>query len=329
MPNVAMAPFVPPLGVELCETFLFGVYSALFAFSTFLMLRKGLSNRTTNAMLVVSVVMYGAAATHWALEIALTIRQSTHSKVHVMPTPSESVALIYVPAINFFLSDSIVLWRAWVLWNRRSMWFIPPLIFLFSTLVFSVAGLVLAYEGFTTHSAYKANMSYILKWILWGFTISTNLWATCLIFIRAWQHRRSLHSQFSNKSATSKTESALAFLVESGALYLCLWLTFVILAALKSPAVLLFRTNIVQLVGIYPTAIFTVVTMQMSAADILTRPGPQTLHHPPVVGFVPLPPTAQLSTLTTMVGNSSDSDSFIGSCEDRLTRTLASSDPEK
>jgi len=231
--------------------------------------------------------------------------------------------------VKFFLSDGIVLWRAWVLWDRRSILFLPPLIFLFSTLVFSVVGLGFAYEGFTRNLVYDKHMSYTLKWVLWGFTISTNLWATCLIFVRAWQHRRSLHCQFSNESATSKAESALAFMVESGALYLCIWLTFVILAALTSPAVLLFRTTIVQIVGIYPTAIFTVVTMRMSAADFLIHSGHQTCHHPQIVIFAPPPSNAQLPTLALTAGNTSESDSFIESCEDMFTRTLASSDPEK
>ena len=62
--------------------------------------RKGLSNRTTNAMLVVSVIMYGASATHWVIEIVLTIQQSNAGKRKVQLTHFESLAGIYVPAIN-------------------------------------------------------------------------------------------------------------------------------------------------------------------------------------------------------------------------------------
>ncbi|KAI0252424.1 hypothetical protein BJV78DRAFT_355488 [Lactifluus subvellereus] len=304
--TVVMNPFVPPLAAELCETFFFGVYTALFAFSTFFMLRKGLSSRTRNTMLVVSVVMYAAAASHWALEIAVTLRRSRVGNVFL--TPSEALALIYLPAVNYFLSDSIVLWRAWVLWNRSAAF---------------------AYEGMTTKSVRKMTMSYTLKWCIWGFTISTNLWSTCLIFIRAWQHRRFLRSQFSNGNGPSKAESALAFLVESGAFYFCIWLTFVLVAVLNSPVVLFYRTIIVELVGIYPTAIFVVVTMRMSAADILSYPGLDTHCHPSNMVFARPPPTAQHSILVTATGSSSDRDSLVGSREDKSSRTLASSDPEK
>jgi hypothetical protein len=81
------------------------------------------------------------------------------------------------------------------------------------------------------------------------------------------QHRRVLRSQFGKETATSKAESVLAFLVESGAFYLCIWVhfdrllyltsglilsprqvTFIAVAAAGSPVVLYFRLCIVQIV---------------------------------------------------------------------------------
>ncbi|KAI0252408.1 hypothetical protein BJV78DRAFT_1360933 [Lactifluus subvellereus] len=247
----------------------------------------------------------------------------------IIITPSEAVVMIYVPIVNYILSDCIVLWRAWVLWNRRFILFIPPLIFILCTLVISVASAAFAYEGFKTKSVRKTDISYTLRWYVWGLTISTNVWATFLIFIRAWEHRRFLRSQFGKENATSKAESVLAFLVESGALYLCIWLTFITVAVVASPATLLFRISIVQLVGIYPTAVFVVVTMRMSAADILSRPGCDTRHHPSAMIFAPSSPTAQPSILAMTAGSSSDSGSFLEPRENKPTRILASSDPER
>ncbi|KAI0252426.1 hypothetical protein BJV78DRAFT_355846 [Lactifluus subvellereus] len=301
------------------------MYTALFVFSAFFMLRRGLSNRTRKTMLVVSVIMYAAAASHWALNMSIAAR-----RLRAIP-PSEAVVLLYVTSVNYILSDGIVLWRAWVLWNRRSVLFIPPLIFLLSTLVLSVAAAATSYKDSVTKSVRKTDTSHTLKWCIWGFTISTNLWATCLIFIRAWQHRRFLRRQLGKENATSKAERGLIFLVESGALYLCLWVTFIITALVAPPVVVLFRTSIVELVGIYPTAIFVVVTMQMSAADILSHPDLQVepRHHSSTVIFTPSSPTVQSSILAMTVGGSSDSSSLVGPREDMSTKTLAPSDPEK
>ena len=80
--------------------------------------------------------------------------------------------------------------------------------------------------------------------------------------------------------------------------------------------------------GIYQTAIFVVVTMQISAADILSYPGRETLHHPSDMIFAPPSPAARPPILAMTVGNPSDS-GFIESRENRPTRILASSDPEK
>ncbi|KAI0252410.1 hypothetical protein BJV78DRAFT_354086 [Lactifluus subvellereus] len=88
------------------------------------MLRKGLSNRTRNTMLVVSVVMYTVSATHWALTTAITVRRLRIGKVFIKPI--EALTLIYVPSVNFILSDCIILWRAWVLWDCRFILFTPP-----------------------------------------------------------------------------------------------------------------------------------------------------------------------------------------------------------
>jgi len=113
-------------------------------------------------------------------------------------------------------------------------------------------------------------------------------------------------------------------LVESGAFYLCIWLTFITVAAVASPVVLLFRLSIVQIVGIYPTAIFVVVTMRMSTADILSHPGRETRHHPSSIMF------AQPSILAMTVGSSPDSSFLVEPRENRQTnQDTASNDPEK
>ncbi|KAI9458807.1 hypothetical protein F5148DRAFT_1150931 [Russula earlei] len=71
------------------------------------------------------------------------------------------------------------------------------------------------------------------------------------------QHRRFLRSLCSKEDFTSNAEKTLAFLVESGAFYLCIWIP---------------RVDSTHQ-GIYPTMIVIVVAMQLSAADILSRPG--------------------------------------------------------
>jgi hypothetical protein len=51
-------------------------------------------------MLVVSVVMYAAAATHCALTMAIVAKRLRAGNVFLTPSSSEALALIYVPVIN-------------------------------------------------------------------------------------------------------------------------------------------------------------------------------------------------------------------------------------
>ncbi|KAH9980364.1 hypothetical protein BGW80DRAFT_1442298 [Lactifluus volemus] len=246
------------------ETFFFGLYTALFAFSTFITLRKGLPNRTRYALLAMSVVMYSVSAIHWALTFATAIRtlrigksppRSRSDSCHVF-TIDQCVDL---SAHKFILSDGIVLWRAWILWDRRVVLFIVPFLSLVCTLV------------------------------------GTNLWATSFMFIRAWQHRRFLRSVFDKENAKSKAEKTLAFLVESGAIYLCIWVTYITMLACRISWVAVLDTNLVQIVGIYPTAIVVVITMRMSATDILSRPGGESRPYSTPIVFIPRSPTSQIS----------------------------------
>jgi len=179
----------------LFETFFFGAYSALLVFSTILLCRRSPS-RTRHALLAISMVMYTVSAAHWALVIATLSEYDGSFSFRL----GSDITVIYLPAINYILSDGIVLWRAWVLWDRRLLLFIPPLISLVCTIATTVTSAVYSsyYEveveaffragsGFNVQPLIKdQNLSMYLEWSTWFLTFGTNLWATGLIFIRAW-----------------------------------------------------------------------------------------------------------------------------------------------
>jgi len=266
----------------LVETFFFGMYSALFIFSTIVLYRRPPS-RVRHVMLALSVVMYAVSATHWALNISYieAFKAGLLAKAVTI-----GFALKYLPSINYILSDGILLWRAWVLWNRRFLLFITPLIFLVCTFVTTISSAIYFFNAFQVKSGYvilnkelgstAIRTSSALATAAAFFTIGTNIWATGLIFIRAWQHRRVLRSLGVKGTFRSNTEKTLAFLVESGVLYLFCWIAYMSTNAVRlvgNPGIGFFHAIIVQIVGMYPTMIVVVVAMQLSTADILSHPG--------------------------------------------------------
>jgi len=235
--------------------------------------------------------MYAVCAAHLGLSISLylTFLESR------LDRPIQVFFLTYLPPINYILSDGIVLWRAWVLWNREFLLFIPPLISLACTVGITLASAiyycvksdkVLFGEGVLPLEVLARALDF--------FVIGTNLWATSLVFIRAWQHKRLLRSLSVKQTIRSNTEKTLIFLVESGGIYLFIWIVHISTSLTGSSAASSFFAGaLVQFTGMYPTMIIIVVTMRRSTADILSRS--VTEAHPaieayPAIEFTPLSP---------------------------------------
>jgi hypothetical protein len=162
---------LPRRGVtEKTHVILLGVYSALFVFATSFVLYvfrtahrtrhfpfsrehdrcRSPPSMTRGAMLAMSAVMYAVSASHCALNVADSLKALEIG--HFSRTPVKQIVVVYLPTINvrplrrpilqktladrpwkYILSDGIVLWRAWVLWNRRCLLFVPPLFTLVCT----------------------------------------------------------------------------------------------------------------------------------------------------------------------------------------------------
>ncbi|KAH9055146.1 hypothetical protein EDB83DRAFT_1109508 [Lactarius deliciosus] len=270
---------VTTIGAILCETFFFGAYSAVFLYSSVLMLKRP-STPVRNYMLAVSAFMYAVSAVHWAMNMAIVTRFLRVGRDFM--SPFERLVVVYLPTINYILSDGIVVWRAWVLWgpSRRFTVFIPPLFSLVSTLVLSAAGAAYLYIGTEYESERDDAMSRYLGWTVWGLSVGTNIWATGLIYIQIWQHRQFVRSLLGKGTATSTAEKVLIFMVESGALYLCIWAVYIISTFTDWNGAHFLNTAIVQVVGIYPMTIVLLVTIRLSTADVLSMSGSESSKPP-------------------------------------------------
>ncbi|KAH9971902.1 hypothetical protein BGW80DRAFT_1460113 [Lactifluus volemus] len=247
-------------------------------------------------MLAVSVVMYSVSAIHLTFIFTTTIRSSRLGISNFKATLPEIIAVAYLPSINVILSDGIALWRAWLLWDRRVVLFILPFLFLVCTLVFTVVDIIFLSDWLITHSMHNANTVSAFWWAIWGLSVGTNFWATSFMFIRAWQHRRFLRSVFDKENTMSKAEKTLVFLVESGAIYLCILVAYITILACRISWAADLGPSGIQLVGIYPTGIVVVViTMRLSATDTLSCPGHKSCPYSTPIMFMPWSPSSEIS----------------------------------
>ncbi|KAH9003306.1 hypothetical protein EDB86DRAFT_2826481 [Lactarius hatsudake] len=239
------------IGAFLCETFFFGAamflthsawlsqrlgaYSTVFLYSSVLMLKRPTAP-ARNYMLAVSAFMYAVSAAHWAMNMAV-ITRILRVGIDFM-SPFERLVVVYLPTINmliaekYILSDGIVVWRALGVVGSESQIHrihssaLLPRVHIRRRIhlsVLSAAGAAYLYIGIEYESERDSAMSRYLVWTIWGLSVGTNIWATGLIYIQIWQHRQFIRSLLGKGTATSTAEKVLIFMVESGALYLCIW----------------------------------------------------------------------------------------------------------
>ncbi|KAH9029366.1 hypothetical protein EDB84DRAFT_1496458 [Lactarius hengduanensis] len=235
--------FVITIGADLCETFFFAFLCCTSAYRLqFPTLTPTASKRPStpvrNYMLAVSAFMYAVSAVHWAMNMAIVTRFLRVGRDFM--SPFETLVVVYLPTINYILSDGIVVWRAWVLWgpSRRFTVFIPPLFSLVCTLVLSAAGAAYLYIGTEYESERDGTTSRYLGWTVWGLS-----------------HRQFVRSSLGKGTATSTAEKVLIFVVESGALYLCIWAVYIISTFTDWNGVPFLNTAIVQVVVRSPSIV--------------------------------------------------------------------------
>jgi len=236
--------------------------------------------------------MYAVSAAHLALSVAITVVSCDTASV-----TNDTLRIIYVvqflPVINYILSDGIILWRAWVLWNHKPLLFVIPLISLVCIIGTTIASAAYGYvgilgvnrnsedhapinlEGHVDINVEDISISRYLEWAILSLTVDTNLWATCLIFIWVWKHRRFLQSLRINETSKADAKKALAFLVESGAIFLCIWIAYTAtsLKNLDPYGTDFIHVVIAPVAGMYPTTIIVLVAMRFSPIEDLSRPG--------------------------------------------------------
>jgi len=180
-----------------------------------------------------------------------------------------TTAMIVCQGINSVLGDSIVIWRAWILWNRRLSVVIAPLALLFGV-AFSSFGMAVA------HSQVSADPSYLSAFKKFmiavpSLTLATNITATALILWRVCALHSSVqkvkqHGVTVSHGSGRQLRHLLEILIESGGLYCLTWLLLLCFILTGSPASHVFLSILSQLTGIYPTLIIVLVSIN-SAED--------------------------------------------------------------
>ncbi|KAI9439079.1 hypothetical protein H4582DRAFT_2128606 [Lactarius indigo] len=258
----------------------YGVYIVLYVTSVYILSKPGLtSSRPRMFMFGITTFMFALAIVTVVLRTALGFQEMQWFLGDSLGRTSTNVwsgnRLFVVSLVEstitrlmYILSDIVCAWRAVVLWNRDKRVIAILLLLILGTT--AAAGCELGLDPIppSAESSFQSDQGPL---IMVGPTLGTNLVSTGLIAWKAWQRRVSVKKHLGEASGSARVERVFALLIESGFIYCCVWIVYLISALNLMPVpgftvmddVLLF----VSAQGLYPTLIIILVAMQKSPVE--------------------------------------------------------------
>ncbi|KAJ7592276.1 hypothetical protein C8J56DRAFT_1131837 [Mycena floridula] len=217
------------------EFVLYGIYSAL----AIIVLHKLLTNKAPlvarHILIAAAISMFVASTIQISLDLAAYLIQ--------LPTlgfdpPNVEIPLINMKIFNdtmYLIGDSIVVWRAWVLWTNHPRVHMLLCICLIATFVGVTVDLALEIlfrlSQFSESPRFSPTGSRTL--ILTLPLFFTNFISTVLIAFKVWEYKVEIKRNLSlSHNKRTKVEQVLIFLAESGSIYCLLWAIYPIIIVL-------------------------------------------------------------------------------------------------
>ncbi|KAF5376319.1 hypothetical protein D9615_008462 [Tricholomella constricta] len=263
---------------------LHGVFITLFPFSTYILLRRGLASRPTQAMLGTTLMAFLLSSLFCISTVSnsvINIREAVLNFSGILEGTSVERLNIRVPMTSSIsnvtmrlmpiLNDSVVIWRAWVLYPDKQWIMLVPCAFLFGTTGATIAHFVLDVR-FYQFSMLNTTPGNLFKAFL-TLSLGTNVTATSLIFYKLWGHLRFLRSMGIKQNFTSPAQKILIVLVESGLAYCALQLSIIVIQFVQLPTLpfsftsSVFINFLMLMSAMYPSIVILLVNLQGSTTE--------------------------------------------------------------
>ncbi|TRM63602.1 hypothetical protein BD626DRAFT_273940 [Schizophyllum amplum] len=263
---------------QLAVLFIFlGIHACLYLLSAYLLIKEGLRNSRsrlflflcTSAMVLVSLLHATLTTEIPALAIPLLSREATLEDAEKLSRAARplKIAVNVLLRVNFAISDTVVVWRAYVLFQesrRARLCLAACLCGTYAAITLNTALIVLEITG---HIARSTPRSLLLTIPL----LTTNGTATGMMAWKAWIHREYVRDSFLRRKHKSRAELALLLLVESGLVYCGVWVLAMAasLGAVPGTASSTILGSLCSICGAYPTLIVIMIGLQRSSVDSL------------------------------------------------------------
>ncbi|KAJ7144108.1 hypothetical protein C8R44DRAFT_142822 [Mycena epipterygia] len=237
---------------------LYGIFLVLFVLASYLLAYR-LDAPGRRYFIAITVAMFLFSTTQVVLHttIALLAIRGVHHEIRGEPFIEE----VFICKILFFaqdivlvtnnlITDGLFTYRCYLVWGKNVYSTILPLCMLAAT---TAIGYVEAFRD-----DYHPFGSIITSRVAFDLSILTNVVLMCLTAGRIWWARKELRTILSDPAITRKYNTAIAMILESGAIYCATVVGVVLSEAFSSPSshvYPMFRGAIAQVVNIAPTII--------------------------------------------------------------------------
>ncbi|THU83203.1 hypothetical protein K435DRAFT_971657 [Dendrothele bispora CBS 962.96] len=283
----------------LIESACWGCYALLFAFAVYVQSSNGLKSARSQIMLAVTCLLFLSSTALLSLNATWFLRnkirktlildpqdsladkwEASQSEISRFGQPSEALFLL-----NMMVGDAVVVWRAWVIWERRHALILFPVICLLAALGFAITDIICLHASSLPTASTIPIGARICVWaepISWALSLLTNIVSTSLIAIKAWLFRQAIKQLLGSTPPRSRAHRIMILLVESGFIYCFFWIGEVVLFipidrnSNAQFAWVFFASIGDQISGIYPTAIIVLVSLQQTFVETTFGPGVST-----------------------------------------------------
>ncbi|KAK7440809.1 hypothetical protein VKT23_016887 [Stygiomarasmius scandens] len=261
-----------------CETMLHGMYTVLFLTLLHSFWRVTYLRHHSDELMSIkalTVVLYFVTTVHLAIAFrqylyAFVVNNDANQVFEHVGDATLTLIQLGIEFTNSFFADSILIWRVWVLFNRRYIVIAVPVMLLLGSTSSAYIFLWKAskIKG-STSDFFEIFTPDLQNWSIVSATctILTNLLSTGLIAGRIWYHNRLMERAMGNPAMTRKYQTILLTFLESGALYSLAWIILMILDLVGSAAIITILDIIAQLTGIVPTVIVLLISRSIDYAS--------------------------------------------------------------
>ncbi|KIK60015.1 hypothetical protein GYMLUDRAFT_97323 [Collybiopsis luxurians FD-317 M1] len=273
----------------LVEALWLGVQGVVTIMGIYVLWSRGLRKSIGNKFLV-GIIMLLFCLSAVCLSLTIWVYMATYDELggtFDATDISNKVTIITMvfQRLQYFISDSIVVWRAWLLWDRNIFVKMILLCCLLGTITATFVQGALSVDQQVRQSGGVAQGSGVRTLMFSLPLLITNLVSTILIGFKIWEYRRNIMAQISN--SRTRVFNILLILLESSVLYCLCWILAMLgaLGGILSPiATSAIMGSLPYVTSIYPIAIIILVTIDKdNYGSSISNNTTMRFNHPAVV----------------------------------------------